>query len=74
MDIAKKIFNDQHNTSDLIDLFGKRYKIDGHDETFWWLCLNKINYYFVFFEVLWISKSLLRYKKWKRVWWKNRYR
>ena len=34
MDIAKKIFNDQHNTSDLIDLFGKRYKIDRHDETF----------------------------------------
>ena len=28
MDIAKKIFSDQHNTSDLIDLLCKRCKID----------------------------------------------
>ena len=51
MDIAKKIFNDQNNTSDLIDLFSKRYKIDENSETFQWLCLNKINDYFVFLRI-----------------------
>ena len=39
------------NTSDLIDLFGKRYKTDENDETFWGLCLNQINDYFVFLRI-----------------------
>ena len=51
MDIAKKIFNDQQNTSDLIDLFGKSNKIDENDKTFWWLCLNGINDYFAFLRI-----------------------
>ena len=34
MNIARQIFNNQHLTSDLIDLFGKRYKINENDKTF----------------------------------------
>ena len=34
MNIARQIFNNQHCTTDLIDLFGKRYKINEHDKTF----------------------------------------
>ena len=34
MDVARQIFNSQHSTTDLIDLFGKRYKIDENDQTF----------------------------------------
>ena len=40
MDLARRLFNDQHPTTSLIDLFGKRYKIDENDKVFWWLCLN----------------------------------
>ena len=28
MNVARQIFNSQHSTTDLIDLFGKRCKID----------------------------------------------
>ena len=38
MDLARQIFNSLHSTTDLIDLFGKRYKIDENDQTFCWLC------------------------------------
>ena len=41
MDIARCLFNDQHPTTSLIDLFGKRYKIDENDKVFRWLCLSK---------------------------------
>ena len=41
MDIARRLFNDQHPTTSLIDLFGKRYKIDENDKVFRWLCLSK---------------------------------
>ena len=34
MDVTRQIFNSQHSTTDLIDLFGKRYKIDENDQTF----------------------------------------
>ena len=34
MDIARRLFNDQHPTTSLIDLFGKRYKIDENDKVF----------------------------------------
>ena len=27
MDVARQIFNSQHSTTDLVDLFGKRYKL-----------------------------------------------
>ena len=35
MDIARCLFNDQHPTTSLIDLFGKRYKIDENDKVFY---------------------------------------
>ena len=34
MDLARRLFNDQHPTTSLIDLFGKRYKIDENDKVF----------------------------------------
>ena len=34
MDIARRLFNDQHSTTSLIDLFGKRHKIDENDKFF----------------------------------------
>ena len=34
MDIARRLFTDQHPTTSLIDLFGKRYKIDENDKFF----------------------------------------
>ena len=34
MDVARQIFNSQRSTTDLIDLFGKRYKIDENDQSF----------------------------------------
>ena len=34
IDIAS-LFNDQHPTISLIDLFGKRYKIDENDKVFY---------------------------------------
>ena len=45
MDIARRLFNHQHQKTSLIDLFGKRYNIDENDKIFQWLCLNEaINY------------------------------
>ena len=43
MNIARQIFNNQHCTTDLIDLFGKKYKINENDKNFCWLCLYKTN-------------------------------
>ena len=34
MDIVRCLFNNQHPTTSLIDLFGKRYKIDENDKFF----------------------------------------
>ena len=34
MDIARRLFNDQHSTTSLINLFGKRYKTDENDKFF----------------------------------------
>ena len=45
MDVARKVFNSQHCTTYLIDLFGKRYNIDERDQTFRWLCLNEVDNY-----------------------------
>ena len=42
MDVARQIFNSQHSTTDLIALFGKRYKINGNDQTFKWLWQNEV--------------------------------
>ena len=51
MDIARRLFNDQHPTTSLIDLFGKRYKIDENDKVFWWLCLNKASNYLTYMRI-----------------------
>lgn len=48
MNIARKIFNNQHTTTEIIDLFRKRYYIDKKDPTFCWLCLNEVEDYYIF--------------------------
>ena len=48
MNVARQIFNSQHSTTDLIDLFGKRCKIDESGQTFQWLCLNEVSNYSTF--------------------------
>ena len=51
MNIARQVFNNQHLTTDLIYLFGKRHKINENDKTFRWLCLNETSYYLIFLRV-----------------------
>ena len=51
MEVARQIFNSQHSTTDLIDLFGKRCKIDENDQTFCWLCLNEVSNYLTFLRI-----------------------
>ena len=51
MDIARRLFTDQHPTTSLIDLFGKRYKIDENDKVFRWLCLNKASNYLTYMRI-----------------------
>ena len=51
MDAARQIFNSQHSTTDLIDLFWKRYKIDENDQTFRWLGLNEVSNYLTFLRI-----------------------
>ena len=34
MDKARRLFNDQHPRTSLIDLFGKRFKIDENEKGF----------------------------------------
>ena len=48
MNIARKIFDNQHTTTEIIDLFGKRYYIDKKDPTFCRLCLNEVGDYYIF--------------------------
>ena len=51
MDLARHIFNSQHSTTNLIDLFWKRYKINENDQTFRWLCLNEVSNYLTFLRI-----------------------
>ena len=55
MDFARKILDNNNNnvqtTTDLIDSFPKRYKINEKDHTFRWLMINKVDPYLVFFRV-----------------------
>ena len=51
MNIARQIFNNQQCTTDLINLFGKKYKINENDKTFCWLCLNKTSDYLIFLRI-----------------------
>ena len=51
MDIARQIFNNQHCTTELTDLFSKRYKINENDHVFCWLCLNEVRDYYLFLRV-----------------------
>ena len=51
MDIARRLFNDQHPTRSLIGLFGKRYKIDENDKLFQWLCLSKASNYLIYMRI-----------------------
>ena len=51
MHIARQIFNNQHCTTELINLFGKRYKIDENDKGLCWLCLNEISDYNLFLRI-----------------------
>ena len=37
MNIVRRIFNNQHCTTELIDLFAKRYKTNEKDHVFCWL-------------------------------------
>ena len=56
MDVAIQTFNSQHCTTDLIDLFGKRYNIDECDQTFSWLCLNDVDNYLTFKRICELAK------------------
>ena len=56
MDTARQVFNSQHSTTDLIYLFGKRYKIDENDQNFWWLCLNEVSNYLTFKRICELAK------------------
>ena len=51
MDIARRLFNDQHPATSLIDLFGKRFKIDENEKVFRWLCLNKASNYLTYMRI-----------------------
>ena len=51
MNIAIQIFNNQHCTTELIDLFAKRYKINEKDHVFRWLGLNEVGDYYLFLRV-----------------------
>ena len=51
MNIARQIFSNQHCTTELIDLFAKRYKINEKDHVFYWLCLNEVGDYYLFLRV-----------------------
>ena len=51
MDIARCLFNNQHPTASLINLFGKRYKTDENDKVFQWLCLNKASNYLTYIRI-----------------------
>ena len=54
--VAIQTFNSQHCTTDLIDLFGKRYNIDECDQTFSWLCLNDVDNYLTFKRICELAK------------------
>ena len=56
MNVARQIFNSQHSTTDLIDLFGKRCKIDESGQTFQWLCLNEVSNYLTFKRICELAK------------------
>ena len=50
MDFARQILdnnNDVQTTTDLIDSFAKRYKINENDHTFRWLMINVVHPYLV---------------------------
>ena len=51
MNIVRRIFNNQHCTTELIDLFAKRYKINEKDHVFHWLGLNEVGDYYLFLRV-----------------------
>ena len=51
MNIARQIFNNQCSTTEKINLFGKRYKIDENNRVFCWLCLNEISDYHLFLRI-----------------------
>ena len=51
MNLARQIFNNQHCTTELIDLFAKRYRINEKDHVFRWLCLNKVGDYYLFLRI-----------------------
>ena len=51
MNIARQIFNNQLCTTELTDLFTKRYKINDKDHVFCWLCLNEIGNYYLFLRI-----------------------
>ena len=58
MDFARKILDNNNNnnnnvqtTTDLIDLFAKRYQVIENDHTFHWLMINEVDPYLVFLRV-----------------------
>ena len=59
MNVARQIFNSQHSTTDLIDLFGKRCKIDESGQTFQWLCLNEVSNYLTFKRICELAKIVV---------------
>ena len=48
MNIAKEVFNNIDNNTDLIDSFAKCYKINENDHNFNWLMINEVDPYLVF--------------------------
>ena len=51
MNVAKEIFNNLHTSADLIDSFGKRYKINENNHTYCWLMINEVDPYLVFLRI-----------------------
>ena len=51
MNIAREILHNVQTTTDLIDSFAKRYKINENDHTFRWLMINEVDPYLLFLRV-----------------------
>ena len=64
MDVARQFCNSQHCTTDLIDLFGKRYNINERDQTF--RCPNEVDNYLTFKRICELAKHCCVKRKRKR--------
>ena len=56
MNIARQLFNNQHCTTEPIDLFAKRCKLNEKDHVFRWLCLNEVGDYYLLLRICKLAK------------------